>query len=129
MIEIYSSCCSELFKHLYATIKGANIPCNESADYPRVEISSVTEGECQEKGKSLRSVVVVFDGMSATSLGEALGMMDRVKDAISDADTDFGVFSIIGVIERSLNTMEDFTESQLHLYRIVQNIEFVITEK
>ena len=121
-----------LYRHLFTTFKAEGLPVNSTADYPRVEIVSVTEGEWQDKGGYLRTATVTVDSMSAASQMEAIELNERVVEAIKDTDTSVpgiseGIgFEIVGVAETSVSMSEDYVETQLQSYRLTLTVKLII---
>ena len=123
-----------LYRHLFAALKAEGLPVNSTADYPRVEIVSVTEGEPQDKSGMLRTVTVTIDSISAKSQMEAITLNERTVEAIQGSDTNVlgitdGVdFTVIGAVETSVNMREDYIDTQLQSYRLTLTIRLIISQ-
>ena len=63
------------------------------------------------------------------SLGEALAISQRNLDLIKEAEDTTDNFRILGVTESTAQTMEDMTETQAVLYRVINSLTFYLAAK
>lgn len=56
-------------------------------DFPRVEITDVTESDSIDKGYDVREVGFVVEAISNTSYGEAARIIETIEDGIIGCDT------------------------------------------
>lgn len=124
-----------LYKRLYELLRDAGLSVNSTAGYPRVEISSVSEGEPVSKDGSVRTAQAVIDSLSSLSFGESADMDNEVNVAVGNAEWPVAVddapipFEIFGATTMSCVVGEDYTDSQEHLYRYTRTIQFYLQDK
>ncbi len=121
--------CDELFRHLTRAMRRGGVNIGGTPGYPRAEISTVNEQAPLDKGGSVRQVAVTIDSMSSRSLGEAMGISQASLDRIRDAEDVTEHFRILGVTESTASTMEDMSDTQAVLYRVINNLTFYLSEK
>lgn len=131
MIEIGKKiqACDELFRHLTKALQRKGVSVGSTAGYPRAEISSINEQSSLDKAGEVRQISVVIDAMSNKSLGEALAISQRNLDLIKEAEDTTDNFRILGVTESTAQTMEDMTETQAVLYRVINSLTFYLAAK
>lgn len=134
--NISSSASGALYRHLFGALKGAKLPVNSTADFPRIEISSIQEEQPLDKGGSVRQLLVTIEAMSAMSQKDAVEMGRKAVKAIQDANDTFqgtlsGSFRVLGAFEQSVSMQEEQgmnTDTQLQLYRMIHQILFITEE-
>ena len=131
MIDINKSiqACDELFRHLTRAMQRNGVFVGSTAGYPRAEIASINEQSGIDKGGEVRQILVSIDSMSNKSLGEALAISQRNLDLIKEAEDTTDNFRILGVTESTAQTMEDMTETQAVLYRVINSLTFYLAAK
>ena len=121
--------CDELFRHLTKAMRREGVSIGGTPGYPRAEISSVNEQDALDKGGEVRQITVTIDSMSSRSLGEAMDISQTNLDRIKDAEDETESFRILGVTESTASTMEDMSDTQAVLYRLINNLTFYLSEK
>lgn len=131
MIEIgkKTQACDELFRHLTKAMQRKGVSVSSTAGYPRAEISSINEQSSLDKAGEVRQISVVIDAMSNKSLGEALAISQENLDRIKEAEAETKSFTILGVTESTANTLEEVSDTQVLLYRVITNITFYLAAK
>lgn len=131
MIEIgkKTQACDELFRHLTKAMQRKGVSVGSTAGYPRAEISSINEQSSLDKTGEVRQISVVIDAMSNKSLGEALAISQENLDRIKEAEDETKSFTILGVTESTANTLEEVSDTQVLLYRVITNITFYLAAK
>lgn len=131
--KISSPASGALYRHLFGVLKGAELPVNSTADFPRIEISVIQEEQPLDKEGSVRQLTATIEAMSAMSQKDAVEMGEKAVKAIQEADDTFrgavsGKFTIIGAFEAAVTMQEQeiTTETQLQMYRVIHQISFIV---
>ena len=126
---MYRSAESEMYKAVRELLVRAGVQVGGGASYPRVEVHSFNEGEPLDKGMRLREVSIVVESMSTTSKGESLEMNGENLSRLVGGNLDTEHFHIVGIIPSSLNDMEETLDTQAILYRQLQTLRIIISQK
>lgn len=126
---MYRSAESEIYRAVRELLVRDDVQVGGGASYPRVEVHSFNEGEPLDKGMSLREVTVVVESMSTSSKGEALAMNAENLSRLVGSTPDTEHFHVIGIIPSSLTDMEETLDTQAILYRQLQTLRIIISQK
>ena len=126
---MYRSAESEIYMAARELLVRDGIQVGGGASYPRVEIHSFNEGGPLDKGMSLREVTIVVESMSVSSKGESLEMNAENLSRLVGSNLDTEHFHIIGIIPSLLTDMEETLDSQAILYRQLQTMRIIISQK
>lgn len=138
---MYRSAYKPVFEELNRRLARSGVYVGNTAGYPRVEVHSIVENQPTDKGQAVRVLSCVLESMSATSMEEAatmneynLGVLQdfRYEGAFSDDfGTDFqltGQFRVVGVVWTGMNEMADTSDTQMILYRVLQNVDIYVQQ-
>lgn len=126
---MYRSAESEIYRAVRELLVRDGVQVGGGASYPRVEVHSFNEGEPLDKGMSLREVTVVVESMSTSSKGEALAMNAENLSRLVGSTSDTEHFHVVGIIPSSLTDMEETLDTQAILYRQLQTLRIIISQK
>lgn len=99
-----------------------------TANYPRVEVHSVREGERLDKDQALRQITFTVESISCKALSEAVRLNEENLRLLTDEDPEQGeVFEIegwrcLGILPTQLQDNVETTDSKKILYRILQEM-------
>lgn len=128
MSNIFQTAYSALYKAFRKNLlrKGVNI--GETADYPRVELHSFTEGEPMDKEMSVRMITLSVESSSNKGLKECVEMAEAniPRLLVDSVLINGGDFEIVGVIPIQLQDLTEVTESQAVIYHIIQQFNVYI---
>lgn len=128
MADVFTSASTELFKWVVSTLTRQGVNVGGTAAYPRAEVSTLTENGPSDKDNSVRSFALVLESISDRSLGEAYDINATDLALLQDADDTLDNYRIVGVVEGTINTMEDMGEASLVLYRVINNLTIYVSE-
>ena len=99
------------------------------AGYPRVELHSFTEQPPQDKGGGLRELTVVMESISSSSYGEAVEMNSENLTRVAWQEPETEHFRVIGIVPDTLTDMTEQADTQTVLYRQLQTLRIILTDK
>lgn len=119
-----------------ARLTRAGVNTGGTADYPRVEVHSVREGERLDKDQALRQVTFTVESISSTSLSEAVRLNEENLRLLTDEDPEtdgqeqgeavdalqIDGWHCIGILPVQLQDNVETTDSKKILYRILQEM-------
>lgn len=124
---LFRSAYSALYKGIVSALQALGLPVNTTADLPRVEIHSFTEGAPMDKGGSVRQLTVVVEAMSARSVADAVAMAQTSLEGMLEEDLDLGDdFEIIGIVPVQLQDITETSDTQEIVYRVLQTFNVFI---
>ena len=120
------SALGNVYKAVRQALTRTGVYVGETADYPRVEIHSITESEWLDKG-SLKTVSCIVECISDKRIADVIEMnaenLRRMLD--SQLNLDKG-WKVVGVIPGQLQSLTETTETKEILYRLLQNITIYV---
>ena len=125
---MYRSAYKPIFEELNQRLAREGVYVGKSADYPRVEVHTIVENQPTDKGDSVRVLSCVLESMSTTSMEEAATMNGdnlEVLDAFRYEDEQFRV---VGVVFTGMNEMTETSDTQMILYRVIQNADIYVQQ-
>lgn len=120
------SALGNVYKAVRQALTRTGVYVGETADYPRVEIHSITESEWLDKG-SLKSVSCVIECISDKRIADVIEMnAENLRRMLeSQLNLDKG-WKVVGVIPGQLQSLTETTETKEILYRLLQNITIYV---
>jgi hypothetical protein len=120
------SALGNVYKAVRQALTRTGVYVGETADYPRVEIHSITESEWLDKG-SLKSVSCVIECISDKRIADVIEMnaenLRRMLESQLNLDKEW---KVVGVIPGQLQSLTETTETKEILYRLLQNITIYV---
>ena len=120
------SALGNVYKAVRSALTRTGVYVGETADYPRVEIHSITESEWLDKG-SLKSVSCIVECISDKRIADVIEMnAENLRRMLeSQLNLDKG-WKGGGVIPGQLQSLTETTETKEILYRLLQNITIYV---
>jgi hypothetical protein len=106
--------------HLSLSRKGVNV--GGTADYPRVEIHSITESEWLDKGW-LKRISCVVECISDRRIADVVEMNEENLLRMLERSIDLGSeWKIIGMVAGQAQELTETTDTKAIIYRLLQNM-------
>lgn len=120
------SALGNVYKAVRSALTRTGVYVGETADYPRVEIHSITESEWLDKG-SLKSVSCIVECISDKRIADVIEMnAENLRRMLeSQLSLDKG-WKVVGVIPGQLQSLTETTETKEILYRLLQNVTIYV---
>ena len=120
------SALGNVYKAIRTALTRTGIYVGETADYPRVEIHSITESEWLDKG-SLKTVSCIVECISDKRIADVIEMnAENLRRMLeSQLNLDKG-WKVVGVIPGQLQSLTEATETKEILYRLLQNVTIYV---
>lgn len=120
------SALGNVYKAIRTALTRTGIYVGETADYPRVEIHSITESEWLDKG-SMKSVSCIVECISDKRIADVIEMnAENLRRMLeSQLNLDKG-WKVVGVIPGQLQSLTEATETKEILYRLLQNVTIYV---
>lgn len=107
---------------LVTRLRREGVSVGRTADYPRVEVHSLVEGERLDKDGRLRSVTLTVESMSKRSKGEATEMNDANLRLLTEYGLELTGWTCLGVVPGTLQDIDEVSDPQKVLYRLLQEV-------
>ena len=116
-----------VFKALRGALTRSGVNVGGTADYPRVEIHTITESGWLDKTQSLKRITCVVEFISARRMADVLEMNDEnLRRMLEDSlNLDDG-WHIVGIVEGQAQELTETSETQALLYRLMQNLTIYV---
>lgn len=120
------SALGNVYKAVRSALTRTGVYVGETADYPRVEIHSITESEWLDKG-SLKTVSCIVECISDKRIADVIEMnTENLRRMLeSQLNLDKG-WKVVGVIPGQLQSLTETTETKEILYRLLQNVTIYV---
>ena len=120
------SALGNVYKAVRQALTRTGVYVGETADYPRVEIHSITESEWLDKG-SLKTVSCIVECISDKRIADVIEMnAENLRRMLeSQLNLDKG-WKFVGVIPGQLQSLTETTETKEILYRLLQNVTIYV---
>ena len=116
-----------VFKALRGALTRSGVNVGGTADYPRIEIHTITESEWMDKTQSLKRITCVVECMSAKRMYDVLEMNEEnLARLLSDSLTLGDDWHIVGIETGQARELTETTETQPVLYRLMQNVTIYV---
>lgn len=121
------SAISAVYKALRARLTREGIYVGSTADYPRVEIHSITESEWMDKGHTLKSISCIVECISARRMQDVMEMSEEnLARMLGEALNLGNGWKVAGIVSGQLQELTETTETQAILYRLLQNMTIYV---
>lgn len=123
----FFSAIGAVFKALRGRLNRSGVNVGGTADYPRVEIHTITESEWLDKGKTLKRITCIVECISVRRMADVLEMNDEnLRRMLEDSlNLDDG-WHIVGIVEGQAQELTETSEMQALLYRLMQNLTIYV---
>ena len=123
----FFSAIGAVFKAMRNALNRSGVNVGGTADYPRVEIHTITESGWLDKTQSLKRITCVVECISARRMADVLEMNDEnLRRMLEDSlNLDDG-WHIVGIVEGQAQELTETSETQALLYRLMQNLTIYV---
>ena len=119
-----------VFKAMRSALNRAGVNVGGTAGYPRIEIHSITESEFLDKGNTLKRMTCIVECMSTERMADVFDMneenLNRLLTSSLNLDADW---HIVGIEPGQAQELNESTETQAILYRLMQNVTIYVQLK
>ena len=116
-----------VFKAMRNALNRSGVNVGGTADYPRIEIHSITESEWLDKDKSLKRITCIIECISAKRMADVFDMNEenlrRLLEHSLNLEDDW---HIVGIVEGQAQELTETSETQALLYRLMQNVTIFV---
>ena len=117
---------AEVYTALRARLTRKGVFVGGTADYPRVEIHSVTESAWLDKG-SVKSVTCIVECISDRRMQDVQEMHEEnLKRMLGDALALGGEWYIFGIVAGQVREMTEATDTNAIIYRLLQDVTIYV---
>ena len=118
-----------VYKALRARLTRKGIYVGSTADYPRVEIHSITESEWLDKGHTLKTISCIVECISDKRMQDVMDMSEENLSRMLGENLmlDDG-WAVVGVISGQLQELTEVTDTAAILYRLLQNVTIYVEQ-
>ena len=115
-----------VFKGLRATLTRSGVNVGGTADYPRVEIHSVTESEWLDKG-TIKRITCVVECISNKRMTDVLDMNEEnLRRMLSNSLMLSSEWNVFGIVPGQAQELTEVSETNAILYRLMQNVTIYV---
>lgn len=116
-----------VFKALRSALNRAGVNVGGTADYPRIEIHTITESEWLDKNKTLKRISCIVECMSTRRMADVFEMNDEnLRRMLEDSLNLDNGWHIVSIVEGQSQELTESTETQALLYRLMQNLTIYV---
>lgn len=117
-----------VFKGLRSALTRTGVNVGGTADYPRVEIHSITESEWLDKGW-LKRITCIVECISDKRIADVVEMNHEnlVRMLEKSIALDDG-WKIIGIIPAQAQELTEATDTKAIIYRLLQNMTIYVEQ-
>lgn len=118
-----------VYKALRARLTRTGIHVGSTADYPRVEIHSITESEWLDKGHTLKTISCIVECISDKRMQDVMDMSEENLSRMLGENLmlDYG-WAVVGVVSGQLQELTEVTDTAAILYRLLQNVTIYVEQ-
>jgi hypothetical protein len=118
-----------VYKALRARLTRTGIHVGSTADYPRVEIHSITESEWLDKGHTLKTISCIVECISDKRMQDVMDMSEENLSRMLGENLmlDDG-WAVVGVVSGQLQELTEVTDTAAILYRLLQNVTIYVEQ-
>lgn len=120
------SALGNVYKAIRSALVRTGVHVGETADYPRVEIHSITESEWLDKG-SLKSISCIIECISDRRIADVLEMnAENLRRMLHGQLNLEDGWNVVGVIAGQLQSLTETADTKEILYRLLQNVTIFV---
>ena len=123
----FFSAIGAVFKAMRNALNRSGVNVGGTADYPRVEIHTITESEWLDKGHTFKRITCIVECISARRMADVLEMNEEnlrrmLEESLSLDDG----WHIVSIVEGQAQELTETSETQALLYRLMQNLTIYV---
>ena len=115
-----------VFKGLRSSLTRTGVNVGGTADYPRVEIHSITESEWMDKGW-MKRITCVVECLSDKRIADVVEMnhenLSRMLEQSIALDNDW---KVVGFVAGQAQELTETTDTKAIIYRLLQNMTIYV---
>lgn len=116
-----------VFKALRGALNRSGVNVGGTADYPRIEIHTITESEWLDKDWSLKRISCIVECISARRMSDVLEMNDEnLRRMLKDSLHLDNGWHIVSIELGQAQELTETSETQALLYRLMQNVTIYV---
>lgn len=115
-----------VFKALRSTLTRSGVNVGGTADYPRVEIHSITESAWLDKD-SLKQITCIVECISDRRMADVMEMNEEnLKRILSESLNLSDGWIVCGIIAGQAQELTEATDTKAIIYRLLQNMTIYV---
>lgn len=123
------SALSTVYKALRARLTRTGVYVGSTADYPRVEIHSITESAWLDKGHTLKTISCVIECISDKRMQDILEMNEsNLTRMLEEALELENGWVVMGIVSGQLQELNESVDTKAILYRLLQNVTIYVEQ-
>lgn len=116
-----------VFKAMRSALNRAGVNVGGTAGYPRIEIHTITESEFLDKGNTLKRMTCIVECMSTERMADVFEMNEEnLKRMLEQSLNLESGWHIVGIEPGQAQELNETTETQALLYRLMQNVTIYV---
>lgn len=123
-----TSAYGSVYAALKASLTREGIKVGGTANYPRIEIHSIIEGERQDKDGRMRQLTCTVESMSNRSLVEAVNLNDANLRLLTENVPQISGWTVVGIVPGQLQDLTETSDPQKILYRLLQELVIFVEQ-
>ena len=121
------SALSAVYKAMRARLTREGIHVGSTADYPRVEIHSITESAWMDKAHTMKTISCVVECISDRRMQDVMEMNEEnLARMLGEALSLDEGWKVTGILSGQLQELTETTETKAILYRLLQNVTIYV---
>lgn len=117
---------AEIYKALRARLTRTGVHVGGTADYPRIEIHSITESAWLDKG-SVKSVSCIVECISNRRMQDVQEMQEEnLKRMLGNALQLGDDWQVFGIVAGQVQEITEVSETNAIIYRLLQNVTIYV---
>ena len=118
-----------VFKGLRSALNRQGVNVGGTADFPRVEIHTISESEWLDKGW-LKRISCVVECMSDRRIADVVEMNEENLLRLMEKSIDLGSeWKIIGMVAGQAQELTETTDTKAIIYRLLQNMTVYVERR
>lgn len=115
-----------VFKGLRASLTRSGVNVGGTADYPRIEIHSITESEWLDKG-TVKRVTCIVECISDRRMADVLEMNEEnLSRMLGKALMLSDEWTVFGIVPGQAQELTESTDTKAIIYRLLQNMTIYV---
>lgn len=115
-----------VFKGLRSALTRTGVNVGGTADYPRVEIHSITESEWMDKGWHKR-ITCVVECLSDRRIADVIEMnSENLHRMLTESIALNDQWKIVGIVAGQAQELTETTDTKAIIYRLLQNMTIYV---
>ena len=129
-MSIFNSAYKAVVTSFVRLFRRTGVYVGEGANYPRVEVHTVSESERLDKGDALRRLSATVESISAKSMTECNDLLQENLRLLAEgtlANVAPEGFAVVGIIPTQLQDLTESSDTQRIIYRLLQQVDVYVS--